>query len=68
MYLADVFTLPPSLAGVSAISTPCGLSTRGLPIGMQLVAPPFEEEILCSVAQAVENRCGLGGRHPSAIA
>jgi aspartyl-tRNA(Asn)/glutamyl-tRNA(Gln) amidotransferase subunit A len=68
MYLADIFTLPPSLAGVSAISTPCGLSTGGLPIGMQLVAPPFEEEILCSVAQVVEDRCGLGGRHPAAIA
>jgi aspartyl-tRNA(Asn)/glutamyl-tRNA(Gln) amidotransferase subunit A len=68
MYLADVFTLPPSLAGVAAISVPCGLSAGGLPIGLQLVAPPFAEELLCGVGQAVEDTCGLGGARPSAIA
>jgi aspartyl-tRNA(Asn)/glutamyl-tRNA(Gln) amidotransferase subunit A len=68
MYLADVFTLPPSLAGVAAISTPCGLSQSGLPIGLQLVAPPFGEEVLCSVGQAVEETCGLAGARPTAIA
>ena len=67
MYLADIFTLPPSLAGVAAISTPCGLSSEGLPIGLQLVAPPFEEECLCTLAQAVENACGLGSRHPDLL-
>ncbi len=64
MYLADIFTLPASLAGLPAISTPCGLSDAGLPIGLQLVAPPFEEEQLCSAGQVVENRCGLGDTHP----
>jgi len=68
MYLADIFTLPPSLAGLPAISTPCGLSAGGLPVGLQLVAPPFEEEALCSAAQAVENECGLLGSHPPALA
>ncbi|MFZ1866663.1 MAG: Asp-tRNA(Asn)/Glu-tRNA(Gln) amidotransferase subunit GatA [Polyangiales bacterium] len=68
MYLADVFTLPPSLAGVAAISTPCGLSAHGLPVGLQLVAPPFEEEVLCSVAQAVEDTCGLTDARPAAVA
>jgi aspartyl-tRNA(Asn)/glutamyl-tRNA(Gln) amidotransferase subunit A len=67
MYLADIFTLPPSLAGLAAISTPCGLSSKGLPIGLQLVTPPFEEELLCSVAQAVEDDCGLVGQHPAGI-
>ena len=67
MYLADIFTLPPSLAGLAAISTPSGLSSEGLPIGLQLVAPPFEEERLCTVAQAVENSCGLSGRHPDRL-
>lgn len=67
MYLADIFTLPPSLAGVAALSTPCGLSTDGLPIGLQLVAPPFEEESLCSVAQAVEDACGLNDVRPAAL-
>ncbi|MGB5311750.1 MAG: Asp-tRNA(Asn)/Glu-tRNA(Gln) amidotransferase subunit GatA, partial [Polyangiales bacterium] len=67
MYLADIFTLPPSLAGLPAISTPCGKSLSGLPIGLQLVAAPFEEERLCSVAQAVEDACGLVGERPPAI-
>lgn len=67
MYLADVFTLPPSLAGLAAISTPCGLSAGALPIGLQLVAPPFEEEILCSVGQAVEDACGLQDARPAAL-
>jgi aspartyl-tRNA(Asn)/glutamyl-tRNA(Gln) amidotransferase subunit A len=68
MYLADVFTLPPSLAGLAAISTPCGLSADGLPIGLQLVAPPFEEEVLCSAGQVVEDRCGLIDTRPAAVA
>ena len=67
MYLADIFTLPPSLAGLPAISTPSGLSAEGLPIGLQLVAPPFAEEALCSVAQSVEDQCGLLGTRPAAL-
>jgi aspartyl-tRNA(Asn)/glutamyl-tRNA(Gln) amidotransferase subunit A len=65
MYLADIFTLPPSLAGLGAISTPCGLSADGLPVGIQLVARPFEEEVLCSAAQVVEDACGLVTSHPT---
>ena len=53
MYLADIFTLPPSLAGLPAISVPAG-SDRGLPIGMQLTAPAFREELLLQVAHAYE--------------
>jgi len=67
MYLADIFTLPPSLAGLPAISTPCGLSSAGLPIGLQLVAPPFEEEVLCSASQTIEDGSGLVAAHPSAL-
>lgn len=67
MYLADIFTLPPSLAGLPAISTPCGKSSEGLPIGLQLVAAPFEEERLCAVAQAVEDACGLVDERPPGI-
>ena len=68
MYLADIFTLPPSLAGLAAISTPCGRSGAGLPIGLQLVAAPFEEERLCSASQVVEDACGLVAEHPTALA
>jgi aspartyl-tRNA(Asn)/glutamyl-tRNA(Gln) amidotransferase subunit A len=46
MYLEDVFTLPASLAGVPGISFPVGFDEKGLPIGMQLLAPHFREDIL----------------------
>ncbi len=68
MYLADIFTLPPSLAGLPALSTPCGLSADGLPVGLQIVAPPFDEERLCSAAQVVEDACGLVTSPPPAFA
>ncbi|MBN8615254.1 MAG: Asp-tRNA(Asn)/Glu-tRNA(Gln) amidotransferase subunit GatA [Deltaproteobacteria bacterium] len=53
MYLADIFTLPPSLAGLPAISVPCGLS-EGLPVGLQLTAKAFDEATLFRVASAFE--------------
>jgi len=67
MYLADIFTLPASLAGLAAISTPSGLSPSGLPIGLQLVAPPFQEHLLCTAAQAVEHASGLANQHPPSL-
>ena len=54
MYLVDVFTAPGSLAGLPAMSLPCGTGDKGLPIGLQLVAPHFAEEKLLSVANAFE--------------
>jgi aspartyl-tRNA(Asn)/glutamyl-tRNA(Gln) amidotransferase subunit A len=65
MYLQDIFTLPVSLAGVPAVSTPCGLSAGGLPIGMQLCAPAFEEKRLVRVAHAFEQVLGWPERKPS---
>ncbi len=41
MYLADVFTVSANLAGLPAISVPCGLTREGLPIGLQLTGPPL---------------------------
>ena len=46
MYLEDIFTLPASLAGVPGISFPVGIDGKGLPIGMQLIAPHFREDLL----------------------
>lgn len=43
VYLEDVFTIPANLAGLPGITIPAGLSSEGLPIGLQLLAPPFEE-------------------------
>ncbi|MCH7702960.1 MAG: Asp-tRNA(Asn)/Glu-tRNA(Gln) amidotransferase subunit GatA [Planctomycetes bacterium] len=50
MYLSDTYTLPASLAGICAVSVPCGFSSDGLPIGLQLMGPAFGEERLLSVA------------------
>ena len=60
MYLADIFTLPPSLAGLPAFSTPCGLTKGGLPVGVQLTGRPFDEATLFRASAAIEARLGLG--------
>ncbi|MFH1219496.1 MAG: Asp-tRNA(Asn)/Glu-tRNA(Gln) amidotransferase subunit GatA [Candidatus Eisenbacteria bacterium] len=54
MYLSDVFTITPSLAGLPALSLPCGFSNGGLLIGMQLVGKPFDEARLLKVARLFE--------------
>ena len=54
MYLNDVFTIPAPLAGVPAISVPCGFSLGGLPIGLQVIGQPFDEATLFRVAGAHE--------------
>ena len=51
-YLADLFTVPASLAGLPAISLPYGRDGQGLPIGMQLIAPPFQEALLLTMASS----------------
>jgi aspartyl-tRNA(Asn)/glutamyl-tRNA(Gln) amidotransferase subunit A len=52
MYLEEVFTLPANLAGVPAMSFPVGFDHQGLPIGMQLMAPHFREDLLFRVTHA----------------
>jgi aspartyl-tRNA(Asn)/glutamyl-tRNA(Gln) amidotransferase subunit A len=64
MYLADIYTLPSSLAGLASISVPCGFSSGGLPIGAQLTAPAFEEGRLVRAAHAFEQQAGLLERRP----
>ena len=54
MYLADIFTIPMNLAGIPALSVPCGLTTDRLPIGLQIAAPPFREDVLLQVGAAFE--------------
>jgi len=55
---ADICTVPPSLAGLPALSVPCGLSAEGLPLGMQLVGRPYDEATLLQVAYAYEQAAG----------
>ncbi|MFC7050285.1 Asp-tRNA(Asn)/Glu-tRNA(Gln) amidotransferase subunit GatA [Emcibacter nanhaiensis] len=54
MYLNDVFTVPASLAGLPGISVPAGLNSEGLPLGLQLLGRPFDEETLLRVAEVLE--------------
>ena len=54
MYLNDVFTVPASMAGVPAISVPAGLDKQGLPLGLQVIARPYDEETMFAVGQVIE--------------
>ena len=64
MYLNDIFTIPANLAGVPAISVPCGLDAGGLPIGLQITAPALDEATLFRAASALESDLGLDLRPP----
>ncbi len=54
MYLSDIYTISVNLAGIPAISIPCGFTRQGLPVGLQIMAKPFNEEMLFRVAHAFE--------------
>ena len=62
MYLSDIYTVSANLAGVPAISVPCGLSSEGLPIGVQLVGDFWSEEVLLNLAHTYETAHPLGAR------
>ncbi|MBV9905758.1 MAG: Asp-tRNA(Asn)/Glu-tRNA(Gln) amidotransferase GatCAB subunit A, partial [Alphaproteobacteria bacterium] len=54
MYLDDVYTVPANLAGLPGISVPCGFDSKRLPIGLQLIGKPFDEETLLRLAAQLE--------------
>jgi aspartyl-tRNA(Asn)/glutamyl-tRNA(Gln) amidotransferase subunit A len=54
MYLGDIFTVQANLTGNPAISIPVGKDVEGLPIGIQAIAKPFEEETLLSFALSIQ--------------
>jgi aspartyl-tRNA(Asn)/glutamyl-tRNA(Gln) amidotransferase subunit A len=58
MYLADVLTIPPNMAGLPGLSIPCGLS-EGLPVGLQLIGRQFSENTLFRAAHALERAIGF---------
>jgi aspartyl-tRNA(Asn)/glutamyl-tRNA(Gln) amidotransferase subunit A len=62
MYLNDVFTGPTSLAGLPGISVPVGLGGNGLPLGLQIVGRPFDEETLLRAADALESAAAFDTR------
>jgi len=54
MYLSDIFTISCNMAGLPGLSMPCGFSSAGLPIGLQLMGRPFEEETVLNAAHSYE--------------
>jgi len=58
MYLSDYCTVPMSLAGIPAISIPCGLS-HGLPVGLQIAGPALSDSGLLDAAHALERAIGF---------
>ena len=64
MYLSDVYTVSCNLAGLPGLSIPCGFSKGNLPIGLQLLAPPFEEEKLLRAARMYEAATDWHTRRP----
>ncbi len=67
MYLNDVFTVPASMAGVPGMSVPAGLDAQGLPLGLQVIGRPFDEETVFAVAGVIEKAAGFSSR-PAVVA
>ncbi|KXF77826.1 glutamyl-tRNA amidotransferase [Paramesorhizobium deserti] len=58
MYLNDIFTVTVNMAGLPGIAVPAGLSAQGLPLGLQLIGRPFDEETLFQTAHVIEEAAG----------
>ncbi|MBF0512219.1 MAG: Asp-tRNA(Asn)/Glu-tRNA(Gln) amidotransferase subunit GatA [Candidatus Omnitrophica bacterium] len=65
MYLSDIYTIPANLAGIPAISIPCGFSKDGMPAGLQLMGKAFNEEMLLRVAYTYEQNTEWHLRKPN---
>lgn len=65
MYLADIFTISVNLAGVPGISVPCGFTSGGLPVGLQLIGKHFDEETLIRASSAYEQSTDWHKRKPN---
>lgn len=68
MYLNDIFTIPVNLAGLPGMSLPCGFSKEGLPVGLQLIGRPFDEETLFQVGHAYESATEWHTKRPALAA
>ncbi len=65
MYLCDIYTIGVNLAGLPAISVPCGFTRSNLPIGLQLIGQPFQEANLLAIAHAYERGHEWSTQHPN---
>lgn len=67
MYLSDIFTIPANLAGLPALSLPCGFSAEGLPIGLQIIGKHFDEETLLRAAYTFEQETDFHLQKPRGL-
>lgn len=67
MYLNDIFTTSVNLAGLPAMSVPVELNAKGLPLGVQIIAPHFAEKNLLSLAQVIEDNSSIRERRPNGL-
>jgi aspartyl-tRNA(Asn)/glutamyl-tRNA(Gln) amidotransferase subunit A len=65
MYLCDIYTIGANLAGLPAISVPCGFTRAGLPVGLQLIGRPFQEADLLAIARSYEQAHDWHRRYPT---
>jgi aspartyl-tRNA(Asn)/glutamyl-tRNA(Gln) amidotransferase subunit A len=65
MYLSDIYTISANLAGICGISIPCGFTSTSLPIGLQILAPAFEEEKLLRAARMYERVTEWHAKRPA---
>jgi aspartyl-tRNA(Asn)/glutamyl-tRNA(Gln) amidotransferase subunit A len=65
MYLSDIYTITGSLAGVPCLSVPCGVTSAGLPVGLQILTRHFDETGMFQVAAALEGALAGSGENPS---
>ena len=64
MYLTDIFTISANLAGIPGLALPCGFSSQGLPIGLQILGDHFEEEKILQAGSAFERATDFHLRRP----
>ncbi|MCG2712679.1 MAG: Asp-tRNA(Asn)/Glu-tRNA(Gln) amidotransferase subunit GatA [Candidatus Omnitrophica bacterium] len=65
MYLSDIFTISANLSGIPAMSVPCGFTSNNLPVGLQILGKPFDEEMLFKVAHAYQSQTDWHTRIPA---
>jgi len=64
MYMSDICTVPVNIAGLPAISIPCGFDSNGLPIGLQIIGKAFDEQTILRVAYTYEQNSGYRNLKP----
>ena len=67
MYLGDIYTVSVNLAGIPAVSVPCGFGSNGMPIGMQLIGNAFDESKLVRAAYAFQKETDFHTKKPEMV-